>query len=469
MLVPFCGVLVFLSFISNFSVIQFDYRKRSMDAIVCETGKTSQSLTHNSVKTETNQKVGFLNISDFGSEGEMYSGMWWQNRTVFLSNHFDNVKMLEFASFNAFTKHHGRYSGGGVLLTRNWLDMSVEHLSKYVKHLDFYYKKQTAVRGRLVEILQTYIHNAVGYPISSGAELAMHSTIAILPLKAAAEEPDNELIVFEMGATLASLWKVGIGRAIVVGVSESEQKLAEDAFALLKAKLAIRPMELAYVQHVARTIEESLLVPRVALLGLQKVMHPDNTDAAAQQAWLGSDPSRWECVYFTEPDLILQTRPSALPAISQVLREGKLMAAHRLEPIPHQRDIPQTDDYRFVLPDTASFSTITQLGTNDVCCDQGMYYPANRDDPTTPEKVIYKGVCPGMWAYCGFAREGKDYKNPAVLLNEHDRLLQYPLFSLQFGTGLPLVSAHQRMCVPRHGPANCANDPGGGMDFVLFC
>jgi hypothetical protein len=461
MLVPFCGVLALLSFISNFSVIQYDYRKMSMGTISCETGKTSQSSTHNFVKTETNQKVQFLNRSDFGSDGEIYSGMWWQNRAVFLTDHFEKVKMLEYASFNAFAMHDGRTSGGGVLLTRDWLDLSVEHLSKYVKHLDLYYKEKSAVRERLMEILQTYIHNAVGYPISSGTEeLAVHSTIAILPLKAAAGETENELIVLEMGATLASLWKVGIGRAIVVGVSESEQKLAEDAFALLKEKLAIRPMELAYVQHLAVTIEESLLVPRVALVGLQKVMHPSNTDAAAQQAWLGSDPSRWKYVYYTEPDLILQTRPSALPAITQVLKEGKLMVAHRLEPIPHQRDFPQTDDYRYVLPNTGSFADITQLGINDVCCDQGKYYPANLDDTTTQAKVRLKGGggCYGIWMLCGFGKKIKDYKDPAVILESHHRLMQYPFFSLRTGTGLPLVSAHQRACVPRHGSGDCTDD-----------
>jgi hypothetical protein len=294
-LVPFCGVLTLLCLFLNLSSVPGNFAKAGSDPTVAA-ATTSR---------ETSRKVDFLSRSNFTSDGEMYSGMWWQNRTVFMSNDFKSIEQLEWATWKAFESHRG--GGGSVRLTRDWLDMSVEHLSTYVKHLDLQYKDQTAIRERLVNILQSYIHNAVEYPISSGTEeLAVHSTIALLPLKAATKEPDNELIVLEMGATLASLWKVGIGRAIVVGVSESEQKVAEDAFALLKEKLAIRPMELAYVQSVNATAQDRKLVPRVALLGLQEVMHPDNTDAAAaQQAWLGSNPSRWNNVYFTEPDLLL--------------------------------------------------------------------------------------------------------------------------------------------------------------------
>ena len=419
------------------------------------------------ISRETSRKVEFLNKSDFGSDLDKYSGMWWQNRTVFLSrwNSFKHIKSLEAASFAKFRMYNGKNGGGGgVRLTRDWLDMSVEHLSSYFKHLNKSYKNQRAIRERLVEIMQNYIDNVVGYPnISSGTdELAVHSTIAILPLTASAKEPDNEMMMFEMAATIASLWKVGIGRAIVVGVSEREQKLAQDTFAMLRVQLAIRPMELAYVQVFNTTAEDRRLVPRVALFGLQNVMHPNNTDSAAQQAWLGSDPSRWKYVYFTEPDLILHTRPSALPAISQVLKEGSLMAAHRLDPVPHQRDIPQTntDDYRFVLPNNGSFAAITPLGENDVCCDQGRYYPGNHADPTQREKVVR--ACPWMtaaiWFYCGFARKDKDYKDPAVILDVHHRLLKYPFISLSSGTGLPVLSEHQRVCVPRHGPANCADD-----------
>jgi hypothetical protein len=131
------------------------------------------------------------------------------------------------------------------------------------------------------------------------------------------------------------------------------------------------------------------------------------------------------------------------------------MAAHRLEPIPHQRDFPQTDDHRYVLPDTGSFAA---MGMNDVCCDQGKYYPANnRNLPTRQAKVRLKGACPSIWLHCGFAKKDKNYKDPAVLLELHHRLLEYPFFNLQTGTRLPGVSAHQRVCVPRHGPANCAD------------
>lgn len=144
--------------------------------------------------------------------------------------------------------------------------------------------------------------------------------------------------MFEMAATITLLWKVGIGRVLVVGVSETEQQLAQDTFAMLSVQLAKRPMELAYVQSFNATAKDRALVPRVALLGLQMVMYPNHKDVTAQHAWPGSssNPSRWKYVYFTEADLSLQTRSSALPAITQVLKQGKLVAAHRLDPILHQ-------------------------------------------------------------------------------------------------------------------------------------
>ena len=119
---------------------------------------------------ESTRRQVNLNKSDFGGRGEMYSGIWWQNRAVFLSNNFKGVDRLENATFSTFR------GGGGVRLTRDWLDMSVDHLSKYVKHLNLHYKEQKDVRERLVEILRSYIHNAVLGTHVSSAVMEIHTT-----------------------------------------------------------------------------------------------------------------------------------------------------------------------------------------------------------------------------------------------------------------------------------------------------
>ena len=160
-------------------------------------------------------------------------------------------------------------------------------------------------------------------------------------------------------------------------------------------------------------------------------------------------------MYFTEPDLVLQTRPSALPAICQELSHNKLLVGHRLEPIPHQRDYHASSlsakEQKFLLPNTGSFAAVYPLGDSDTCCDQGRYYPSHFDDPSTPEKVAMQGRCASIWPLCGFGWSSKNYSDPKALLEMHYRLLPYPLFRLNHGTGLPLVGANQRVCVPSSG------------------
>ena len=100
------------------------------------------------ISRETSRNVEFLNTSDFESQIEICSDMWWQNRTVFLSrgDRFESIQQLEQASFATFQMHTRKNDdGGGVRLTQDWLDMSVEHLSTDVKHLNKYCKDQRAI------------------------------------------------------------------------------------------------------------------------------------------------------------------------------------------------------------------------------------------------------------------------------------------------------------------------------------
>merc|ERR1711865_295338 len=60
-----------------------------------------------------------------------------------------------------------------------------------------------------------------------------------------------------------------------------------------------------------------------------------------RHCWLSlSAQARWQYVLLTEPDLIVNTRPDALPLLGHALRQGGVLAPHRLQPIPHASDFP---------------------------------------------------------------------------------------------------------------------------------
>ena len=143
-------------------------------------------------------------------------------------------------------------------------------------------------------------------------------------------------------------------------------------------------------------------VPRAAMVRFQMAIRQyrrmkeegNNNYDTLISSWLGADPSRWQHIYFTEPDLLLHIRPEAVPLLSDELKKGNLLTAHRLNPIPHIQQF--YDMYKNasssiaakmegqLLPNMANFAAIHQLDevSGDACCDQGKNYPSNRDDPS---------------------------------------------------------------------------------------
>ena len=200
------------------------------------------------------------------------------------------------------------------------------------------------------------------------------------------------------------------------------------------------------------------------------------------QSWLGANPNRWRHIYFTEPDLILHTRLMALPSLIRQLDKGRILTAHRLQPLPHiqqfidfvdgntttqQLDQSNNSTNNTVamnsklvtyfnenaLPNHGPFHTDTiQLLNphNAFCCDQGNYFPANANNPNEPIRPRRHHGCPGTYELCGFRnkRWGHDYSNWTHMERAHQFLMNYTLiaFGVGYGTGLPLVHAHQRVC-----------------------
>eukprot|EP00571_Detonula_confervacea_P000278 CAMPEP_0172330532 /NCGR_PEP_ID=MMETSP1058-20130122/61450_1 /TAXON_ID=83371 /ORGANISM="Detonula confervacea, Strain CCMP 353" /LENGTH=409 /DNA_ID=CAMNT_0013047747 /DNA_START=163 /DNA_END=1393 /DNA_ORIENTATION=+ len=405
--------------------------------------------------------------------------MWWQSFDSMLLTNYSQVSNLEGISFSSFK------NANQVLSTVDWLDLAVEHLSKYAKHFATWGNDGEiglSIQNRVAEIFEQYIESVAleschSASSSTAKQSAVQSTIAILPLRVSSTEDTyaSRIIRLQTAATIASLWNGGFQRAVVVGVSERERIAAENAFRLLKTHLATRPMELEYAQInelTKKDLKNVPGVPRAALVRFQKIvrqhraMKKNKTKTNnGTSSWLGADPSRWQHIYYTEPDLLLHIRPEAVPSLSNELNRGNLINAHRLNLLPHIQqfsDIYENANTSIatkmegqLLPNMANFAAIHQLDhvAGDACCDQGKFFPSNVDNPNkrvSPRKIT---KCRTNWVYCGFSKTGPSYGNWSSILEKHKLLVTHPFLSLERGTGLPLAYSGQRVCVPKRGPA----------------
>eukprot|EP00581_Thalassiosira_minuscula_P017083 CAMPEP_0183720148 /NCGR_PEP_ID=MMETSP0737-20130205/12850_1 /TAXON_ID=385413 /ORGANISM="Thalassiosira miniscula, Strain CCMP1093" /LENGTH=467 /DNA_ID=CAMNT_0025949969 /DNA_START=95 /DNA_END=1499 /DNA_ORIENTATION=+ len=365
-------------------------------------------------------------------KGDIYSGMWWLSIDTMLDVYYTRSGNLEGITFETYKRAEE------VLSPVNWLDMSVEHLSKYGKHFDVPFKHDgadAAIKGRVIKLLEDYIHgnskktchpSASEVMGSSYQSSAIQSTIAILPLIVSKEDPRNygaRRNTLQTAATIASLWNIGFQRVVVIGVSKNEKTAFLDIQQMLSEHMKLRHMELEFVEINKEELpvprRGDVNVPRGAVIRFQKAVREyrkmeeegsfsedgPNQDMTMVTSWLGAKPSRWHNVYFSEPDLILHLRPEAVPVLSEELRKGNLLAAHRLNPVPHMaqfRDI--YENYKNVtpgianrietllLPDMGQFAAVHELdeASGDVCCDQGRFFPSNVDDPDKPYAVEKK-------------------------------------------------------------------------------
>ena len=481
-----------------------DYYGRSVGyhhVVPTHSSAGDQSSRPNALNDEENReseyKVNFIPKGAIGDE--VYSGMWWQPIDAMLKVNYTQVAIKEAVTFKTYREVNRRSKR--VMATADWLDMNVEHVSKYVKHFlhHKWLSREERIRGvsssssenhtgqrlkaRVGEILQLYInttsmksyhHNRVD------DSSAVQRTIAVLPLRAESTEFfDFELVTLQVAATVASLWNVGMRRIVVAGVSKNEQRAYGDIEELLRPHQKIRKIELGYVDMGSGyklTEKDMNNVPRLANVQFQRAMQVHRSKDSRRgnkklvSDWFGKEPSQFEHIYFSEPDLLLHIRPQAMPELSRQLTEGNLLAAHRLNLVPHidqYQDIYEdATDERMrlnmetqLLPSLANFGAVHTLDGNsgDVCCDQGRFYPTNVDDPTTSVAERKDLACPDNWVYCGFAKMWNvNNVTWADYLKKHDLLARMPLISLRDGTGLPLAYSTQRVCIPKRGPnARC--------------
>ena len=432
-------------------------------------------------------KVNFIPRSEIRDES-IYSGMWWQPIDTMLKTNWTQVGSKEAVSFKAYKQMHR--SSKHVLATSDWLDMNVEHVSKYVKHFQQKRLRSSSddpsgqrILTRVGEILEIYINTTSMRSYHHDridSNSAVQRTIAILPLRAASTEFfDFELVTLQAAATVASLWNVGIRRIVVAGVSKNEQRAYGDILELIQPHQKIRRIEIGYVDmgnDYKLTEKDFNNLPRLVNIQFQRAMQMHRSNDSRQgnkkliSSWFGKELSQFEHIYFSEPDLLLHIRPEAMPELSRQLAEGNLVGAHRLNLVPHINQYQDIYDEVMdegirlkmetqLLPNLATFGAVHTLDGNagDVCCDQGKFHPTNVDDPSISVSVRKDLACPGNWVYCGFAKMWNVKNVTWADYVEKQRLLaRTPLISLRDGTGLPLAYSSQRVCIPKRGPnARC--------------
>jgi hypothetical protein len=184
-------------------------------------------------------------------------------------------------------------------------------------------------------------------------------------------------------------------------------------------------------------------MPRAALAGLMKALQ--GTDPSWTKRWLGdeTDSGKWKYVYLTEPDTLLQTRPSTVRHLKEQLDAGFILLPYRIQPIPYEGDA-MNSSLRHLVP--VSFKTPRMLNSMDArdvsdgrgpvawsaCCDEqdGARRPCHLYDP--------RGFCGPFWWEAGFAT------------TNHSRLTHYDLIRLSHGTGIAVLAGneHGRRCIP---------------------
>jgi hypothetical protein len=357
---------------------------------------------------------------------------------------------------------------------------SVEHLSKWWKFMTFY--KTPVAHATLMKIFDQYIQRGHQHPTPQGEPMLQQTLvmIAFQPyLNKNEPEKHHNLTVMSLAATVESLRRAEMGRVIVVGLVDNGHEVAQEAFQYLANKLPelthtsnrhgavtqIGHLEVGYAKgsaEIARSKHLEKNIPRAVLYGTKLALQlgdiPDNqrkeNETLYVQEWLGNehDPSYWKYLYLTEPDTLLQARLSSIPQLKAQLDQGRVLAPHRLQPIPHENDLRGLANKFRYLNEANGFDKVWELDPadqHDVCCDEHL------GPDTKPGKTNYSD-CGTWWYMCGFK---KDF-NDKSLGDVHERLRQYQFMKLKTGTGLTLLAgnlfgrrcfpAKSSFCIPPH-------------------
>lgn len=404
---------------------------------------SNKKSNYSNIKSDTpTNAIEWLQIPEFQLYPDSFSDSWLMNKKTFLETNLSKIESVEDACFESFTGRRKQ-----LRMPLDWLDFSVEHMSKWwrVLHVPtFNYTLE-----RVLSIFERYRLERLEASLHFPPQF-LQPTIALIAFQQYKQEDgtyaseSRRLTISSLAATISSLVQVGMGRIVVVGYEFDDETVVRATFRELGAptsavQVSLLGSELDYVRVTPDMVVskyEPVNLPKASLYGLRHAMV--GNDTRWTQQWLGSNPLQWQYVYLTEPDTMLNTRPSALPHLKTALQDSLILAPHRLQPIPFEADVPESP-----LPDTfvpADFKTPIQLDSlvGDSCCDEqaGSYRPGSYAES--------KEHCGNFWWMCGFPEQTTKKYN-------HSRLVHYDFMRLRQGTGVVTLAGteHGRRCLPK--------------------
>ena len=382
------------------------------------------------------KKVHMMQASEV-EENDLFSASWLQPVSIFLDmdTSGDVLMTSDAGSYTVFEKNREN-----VRMTLDWLDLSVEHLSDWIDTMDIFTIDDNIPFHVIISKLHEFIQNNW----VEKSNTSMQDTIGVIAFEPTLENRKKPELAMELSATLlaatmASLLQANFGRVIVVGYKNDDAELADEAFRLLLTLAPVRgtkrkigSTEFGFVKATTEDVISKMTpinIVKGSLIGLQHALKGE------LEKWLGNSRERssWNYVYLTEPDTILQTKPSALPQLKAALDEGTVLAPHRIQPVPHEYDLLRMTNPNKFIPAKGNFSSVLELNPLEgaVCCDElsKSYKPWKE----------YLNYCSTLWWQCGFNDK-----------QDHSRLEPYALMKLKPGMNVVNLAANHngRRCKP---------------------
>jgi hypothetical protein len=431
-----------------------------LDARTSLTGDIGFAVSGNRTIHQKRPCIEWLDMHDFYVYLDAFSDSWYMSTRLFVDakSKIEDIDAVEEACFLMFEDREDK-----VRMALDWLDWSVEHMSKWWKTLGA--PKDPYAHRRVLHYLDRYRARKSELLLDyEPHRLLLRPTIALIAFQQSKEsgmdhdaglgQRYRDLTKSSLAATISSLVQLGMGRIVVVGHDKEEfeeRPLVYGAFDMVFSSFidpssslnasssheskesastyrTVRGSQLAYVTVSNDTVFTdfvSVNMPRGALLGLHRALTERN-DRTWSDAWLGkaasdtddastdSDrddppssvvPVKWKYVYLTEPDTLLHTRPRTVPNLKDMLDRGHILAPHRWQPIPYQADVPESISKRTFISEgkmaASAFRSVRTLDSmTDACCDEQM---GIKHRPGSHAAI--GSNCGDFWWKCGFVEE----------------------------------------------------------------
>jgi len=233
-----------------------------------DTGTVTGTLKQQQQKQQQQHTVTFVNPQGI-LHSDMFSASWLQSRTDFMDMNVSQIGIVEDAAFHAWitpgSKTNPRLQR--LKMTTDYLDFSVEHLSKWFKRMRVFEPIGQVPYETLITKLQDYIvqkYDDVSITIPGGTGTGtgtgtdppiFHQALALIafqPYLAGRDDNDNmqqrafQLTVSCLAATIESIRRAQMGRVVVVASEQDYVHYTEEALQYLRRNYSINNNSIEY-------------------------------------------------------------------------------------------------------------------------------------------------------------------------------------------------------------------------------